>query len=83
MNTILRNFSRFATLNAQFLLNKSKNAIRFEAQNIIWDFEEANYQSQAFSKGLASLAFQKSKPTITQMTIFYLDCPQPSKQNRI
>jgi hypothetical protein len=61
MNTLLRSFNRFGTLNAQFLLNKSKNAIRFESQNLTWDFEEANYQSQAFAKGLASLSFQKSK----------------------
>lgn len=60
MNTLLKCFNRFGTLNAQFLLNKSKNAVRFESQNIIWDFEEANFQSQAFAKGLASLSFQKS-----------------------
>jgi hypothetical protein len=60
MNTIFRNFNRFATLNAQYLVNKSRNAVRFETQNILWDYEEANYQSQAFAKGLASLSFKSS-----------------------
>lgn len=60
MNTLLRSFSRFGTLNAQFLINKSRNAVRFEAQNITWDFEEVSFQTQAFAKGLASLSFQKS-----------------------
>ncbi len=53
-------FNKFATLNSQFLLNKSRNAVRFESQNILWDYEESNYQSQAFAKGLASLSFKKS-----------------------
>jgi hypothetical protein len=56
--------SRFATLNAQYLLNKSRNAVRFESQNILWDYEEANFQALAFSKGLTSLAFQKSIPKL-------------------
>jgi hypothetical protein len=60
MNNIIRAFYRFGSLNTQFLRNKSKNAVRFESQNIIWDFEEVNYQSTAFSKGLLSLNFQKS-----------------------
>jgi hypothetical protein len=70
MTMILRTLNRFSTLNAQFLLNKSRNAVRFESQNILWDFEETNYQSQAFSKGLASLNFQKSKVEVIQMTTF-------------
>jgi hypothetical protein len=62
MNTLLRNINRFGSLNAQFLINRSRNAVRFETQNLLWDYEEANYQSVAFAKGLASLAFQQSYP---------------------
>lgn len=39
MNTLLKNFNRFGTLNTQFLQNKLKNAIRFESQNLTWDYE--------------------------------------------
>lgn len=58
---ILKTINKFSTLNAQFLLNKSRNAVRFESQNLLWDYEESNYQAQAFTKGLASLSFKKSK----------------------
>ena len=61
MITALKLYHRFGALNAQFQANKSRNAVRFEAQNIIWDYDEVNYQTQAFSKGLASLNIQKSK----------------------
>jgi hypothetical protein len=57
---IQKTFNRFATLNTQFLLNKSRNAVRFESQNLLWDYEESNYQSQVFAKGLASLSFKQS-----------------------
>lgn len=60
MKTALKLFQRFATLNSQALINKARNAVRFEAQNIYWDYEEASYQTQAFAKGLASLDFQPS-----------------------
>lgn len=56
---MLRLFNRFGSLNAQFQRNKSRNAVRFESQNIIWDHEEANFQTQALAKGLSSLNFQK------------------------
>jgi hypothetical protein len=36
---ILKLTSRFSNLNAQFLLNKSRNAVRFESQNLLWDYE--------------------------------------------
>lgn len=68
MNTVLKSLSRFGSLNAQYLINKSRNAVRFESQNTLWDFEEVNYQSVAFSKGLASLAFQRSHLSPMQMT---------------
>lgn len=36
---LIRTFTqRFSTLNAQYLLNKNKNAVRFESQNINWNF---------------------------------------------
>ncbi len=36
---ILKTINKFSTLNAQFLLNKSRNAVRFESQNLLWDYE--------------------------------------------
>jgi hypothetical protein len=60
MRLIQKSLNKFATLNAQFLLNKNKNAVRFESQNINWDFEEVNYQAVALAKGLAALSYQKS-----------------------
>jgi len=59
MNTVLRLANRFGALNAQYQRNKSLNAVRFESQNIIWDHEEVNFQTQALAKGLTSLNFQK------------------------
>jgi acyl-coenzyme A synthetase/AMP-(fatty) acid ligase len=59
MNTVLRLCNRFGALNAQYQRNKSLNAVRFESQNIVWDHEEANFQTQALAKGLSSLNFQK------------------------
>lgn len=60
MQTILRSRRYFASLNAQFLANRMRNAVRFESQNIAWDHEELNFQSTAFAKGLASLDFASS-----------------------
>ena len=57
---ITRSFNRFATLNAQYIANKSRNAVRFEAQNTIWDFEELNHHTMAFAKGLSTLNFRNS-----------------------
>lgn len=65
---ILRTINKFSTLNAQFLINKSRNAVRFESQNLLWDYEESNYQTQAFTKGFASLSFKKSKFYKIKMT---------------
>jgi len=75
MFSVLKNFNRFATLNAQYLANKSRNAVRFESQNISWDFEEANYQAIALSKGLTSLSFQKSSIYIHVGDSFLLRLP--------
>ena len=66
MQTALRVYQRFGAINAQYQLNKSRNAVRFEAQNIIWDYDEAHYQTQAFAKGLASLHFQPGNSPHTQ-----------------
>ncbi len=38
MRTLSKLTSNFSTLNAQYLLNKNKNAVRFESQNINWNF---------------------------------------------
>lgn len=70
---ILKTINKFSTINAQFLLNKSRNAVRFESQNLLWDYEESNYQTQAFTKGLASLSFKKSTNKTIKMTTSYLD----------
>lgn len=37
MITMFRLTNRFGVLNAQYQKNKSRNAVRFESQNIIWD----------------------------------------------
>jgi hypothetical protein len=66
MQKVLRLSHRFGSLNAQFQLNKARNAVRFEAQNLLWDYEETNYHAQAFTKGLASLQFQAGSPSLTQ-----------------
>lgn len=65
MLTLAKLCRRFGSLNTQFQLNKARNAVRFETQNTIWDYEEANYHTQAFSKGLASLKFQKGNHSLT------------------
>jgi hypothetical protein len=70
MQFALKSIKNFANLNAQLLANKSKNAVRFESQNIIWDFEELNYQANALAKGLLSIKHKKSKKHKMQMTIF-------------
>ena len=57
MKIVQKNWAKFATLNAQCLANKNKNAIRFEAQNLSWDFEVADYHCKAFAKGLKSIKF--------------------------
>jgi hypothetical protein len=66
MQKVLRLSHRFGSLNAQFQLNKARNAVRFEAQNLLWDYEETNYHAQAFTKGLASLRFQAGSSSLTQ-----------------
>ena len=38
-NYIARSFFKFSTLTAQYAANKSKNAVRFETQNQLWDFQ--------------------------------------------
>lgn len=38
MRIITRSIQGFANLNAQYALNKNKNAVRFESQNLSWDF---------------------------------------------
>lgn len=71
MLSLLRNAYRFGALDAQFQLNKSRNAVRFESQNLTWDYEESNYQTQAFAKGLASLRYGSCILLITQLTTSY------------
>ena len=67
MQAILRNKYFLAALNTQFRANRMKNAVRFESQNVSWDHEELNFQSVAFSKGLASLDFTHSTTYLNQM----------------
>lgn len=74
MQTVLRLANRFASLSAQYNLNKSRNAVRFETQNLLWDFEESNYHTLAFSKGLLSLNFQKGTYSFIQVTTSYFEC---------
>lgn len=57
MKIVQRSWAKFATLNTQYLANKNKNAVRFEAQNLSWDFEVADYHCKAFAKGLKSINF--------------------------
>ena len=83
MLSALRIMQRFGSLNAQYQLNKSKNAVRFEAQNIIWDYDEVNYQTNAFSKGLASLNFQKSNFLMIKMITSSLEYLLLSKLNHL
>ena len=80
MITALRLSHRFGALNAQYQANKSRNAVRFEAQNIIWDYEEVNYQTQAFAKGLASLNIQKSTIISIKTTTF---CSESHMLNKL
>jgi hypothetical protein len=80
MKAVLRNLNKFGTLNAQYLLNKSRNAVRFESQNIIWDYEESNFQALAFSKGLTSLAFQKGSEQYIQAIISSSEYLLPNRQ---
>ena len=54
---ITRIYKCFSTINAQYVANRTKNAVRFESQNINWDYEELNYQSVALAKGLKSLNY--------------------------
>lgn len=61
MRIVTRNLQRFASLNTQFAANKNKNAVRFESQNLNWDFEVVEYHCKAFAKGLKSLKFDKGK----------------------
>ena len=57
MKIVQRNWQKFASFNAQYLANKNKNAVRFEAQNLSWDFEVAEFHCKAFAKGLRSIKF--------------------------
>lgn len=38
MRIVARNIQRFANLNTQYAANKNRNAVRFETQNLSWDF---------------------------------------------
>ena len=38
MLMIHRCLRNFATINAQYLANRNKNAVRFQSQNINWDY---------------------------------------------
>ena len=38
MRFLQRLNNNFSTLKAQYLLNKNRNAVRFESQNINWNF---------------------------------------------
>lgn len=38
MRIVNRTIQGFAKLNAQFAANKNKNAVRFESQNLSWDY---------------------------------------------
>ncbi len=38
MRLVQRLNNTFSTLNAQFLLNKNRNAVRFQSQNTNWNF---------------------------------------------
>ncbi len=48
----------FGQLHAQFQSNKLRNAVRFENQDIDWDYEQVHYYTQALSKGLNQFAFK-------------------------
>ncbi len=39
MKLVQKLTNNFATLNAQYLANKNRNAVRFHSQNINWNFE--------------------------------------------
>lgn len=70
MRLAVPTFYRLSALNTQFLANKNKNAVRFESQNLSWDFELVEYHSKAFAKGLQALEFGKGKSFNIQVTIF-------------
>lgn len=38
MRIVTRAIQGFANLNAQYVANKNKNAVRFESQNLSWDY---------------------------------------------
>ena len=38
MRIISRNIQKFANLNTQFAVNKNRDAVRFESQNLNWDY---------------------------------------------
>lgn len=64
MRIVTRSLQGFANLNAQYALNKNKNAVRFESQNLSWDFQVVEYHCKAFAKGLKSLNFGKGSPGV-------------------
>lgn len=80
MQTVLRLANRFASLSTQYNLNKSRNAVRFETQNLLWDFEESNYHTLAFSKGLLSLNFRKGTNSLIQVTTSCFEYLQANRQ---
>lgn len=81
MQRVLRLTHRFGSINAQYQINKSRNAVRFEAQNLLWDYNETNYHTTAFSKGLASLQFQAGTSNPTQETTSSSKCLPASRPN--
>jgi hypothetical protein len=59
MRIVTRRIQGFANLNVQYAANKNRNAVRFESQNLSWDFQVVDYHCKAFAKGLKSLKFDK------------------------
>ena len=75
MRVVQKSIRSFGTLNAQYLANKNKNAVRFQAQNLSWDFEVLEYHSKAFAKGLRSLNFSDSKKSFKVDDNFLIRTP--------
>lgn len=55
MRIINKTLHKFGNLNAQVIANKNKNSIRFEAQNLAWDYQIVDYHCKAFAKGLKQI----------------------------
>ena len=60
MRLINKTMYQFGSLNAQMLANKNKNSVRFEAQNLAWDYEVVDYHCKAFAKGLKQIRIGNS-----------------------